>query len=54
MRRMAALGGMGDAPRPAPIQMGMGTLHRQGVDAGVGDVVVLAVEVDDLLSPQLA
>ena len=29
-------------------------LHRQGVDAGVGDVVVTAVEIDDLFRPQAA
>ena len=55
MRRMAALGRRGRVARGrAPIQIGMGRCTGRGVDAGVGDVVILAVKVDDFLRPQLA
>jgi hypothetical protein len=39
----------GTAPHTHP--NGDGTLDRQRIQAGMGDVVPLAVEVDDLLGP---
>ena len=49
-----SVGRHGRCATPGADPDGDGPLHRQRVDAGVGDVVILAVEVDDVLGPQLA